>query len=116
MNFNDYQKKAFKTAQYPLKNEGNIIYTSMGLAGESGECLDKIKKYWRNSGFDYLHTEDLSNGQKEAICLELGDVLWYIAAFATELGISLDDVAYINLNKLKDRKERDVIKSEGDNR
>ncbi len=47
---------------------------------------------------------------------ELGDVLWYIAASAKELGFTLEQVAQLNLKKLADRKERGVIKSEGDNR
>jgi len=115
MNFNDYQKKAFKTAQYPQKGD-NLIYPTLGLVGEAGEFADKIKKYWRNSEKLELKSEDLSAGQIEALCLELGDKLWYIAVLATELNVSLDDIAYMNLTKLKDRKERNVIKSEGDNR
>jgi NTP pyrophosphatase (non-canonical NTP hydrolase) len=52
----------------------------------------------------------------EEIVKELGDVLWYLAAMADELGTTLNHVAEVNLEKLRDRKERGVIKSSGDNR
>ena len=53
---------------------------------------------------------------KIQIANELGDVLWYIAAIATELKIPLDTIATQNLDKLIDRKERGVISGEGDER
>jgi len=47
---------------------------------------------------------------------ELGDVLWYLSNIASDLGLSLSQIAKTNLDKLEDRKERDVIKGEGDDR
>ena len=114
--FNEYQEAAFETATYPFVGN-NIVYPAMGLAGEAGEVCDKIKKHWRNynvavQSLEYCLTED----QIDEIILELGDVLWYIAAICTELGLNLGDVSEKNLEKLQDRRDRNVIKGEGDNR
>ncbi len=113
MHFDDYQVAACTLAEYP--NVGsNLVYPALGLAGESGEVADKIKKYWRNTGA--MDMSQLTTEQRAGIVLELGDILWYIAALADELDVTLDDVADRNLNKLYDRRIRGVIKSEGDNR
>ena len=82
----------------------------MGLGGEAGEVLDKVKKIMRDDG------GVITDGRREAIKGELGDTLWYLAVLCTELGLSLDDVAAANVQKLKDRKERGVIKGSGDYR
>jgi NTP pyrophosphatase (non-canonical NTP hydrolase) len=111
MNFNEYQHEALKTADYPDKGR-NILYPAMGMSGESGECLDKIKKYWRNFGI--TSGEQLDDEQRHLIALEISDVIWYCSALAKEIGLSLDFIAELNLKKLADRKQRNVIKSEGD--
>jgi NTP pyrophosphatase (non-canonical NTP hydrolase) len=113
VDLNEYQKQAIGTAEYPEVGY-NIVYPAMGLAGEAGEVCDKIKKFWRNTNHmsaSFLHEQD-----RNEIVKELGDVLWYISAMAEEIGATLNSVAEINLAKLKDRKERGVIKSAGDNR
>ena len=43
MNFKEYQEKSRQTAIYPNLGE-NFIYPSLGLAGETGEVMEKIKK------------------------------------------------------------------------
>jgi NTP pyrophosphatase (non-canonical NTP hydrolase) len=113
MQFNDYQAQAVGTAEYPNRG-ANLIYPALGLAGESGETVDKIKKLWRNLGI--TSGADLNDETKYELVKEIGDVLWYAAALASELKVSLDEVAAANLKKLYDRKSRNVIKSEGDNR
>ena len=109
MDFNDYQRESRKTALYPDVGR-NSIYPTLGLVGEAGEVADKVKKILRdkNGQFD--------DESKEAIKLELGDVLWYISQLSSELGYELEDVACTNLQKLKSRKNRGKIKGEGDNR
>jgi NTP pyrophosphatase (non-canonical NTP hydrolase) len=82
----------------------------MGLAGETGEAVDKIKKIFRNDN------GIVSAEKKEEIKKELGDVLWYLSQIARELDIAFADVAKANIAKLADRAARGVIKSEGDNR
>jgi NTP pyrophosphatase (non-canonical NTP hydrolase) len=113
LQFNEYQAQALKTASYPNLGH-NLVYPALGMAGESGEAADKIKKFWRN--FGVTDGAALTSEQKLALLKEVGDVLWYIAAIATELGHPLALVAELNLAKLQDRQERGVIKSEGDNR
>lgn len=109
MTLNEYQEKSRKTATYP--NAGNnFVYPTLGLAGETGEVAEKIKKIVRDEG------GTVSEEKREEIKKELGDVLWYVAQIAAELRISLDDVAETNIEKLYSRLERGVISGSGDNR
>ncbi|OGI16728.1 MAG: hypothetical protein A3J63_05135 [Candidatus Moranbacteria bacterium RIFCSPHIGHO2_02_FULL_40_12b] len=109
MNFEEYQKKSRKTAKYP-EADNNFVYPTLGLAGESGEVAEKIKKVIRDKG------GKIDDETRELIKKELGDVLWYVAQLATELGLSLDDVASHNIEKLYSRLERDKLNGSGDNR
>jgi NTP pyrophosphatase (non-canonical NTP hydrolase) len=109
MTLNDYQTTAKTFACYPTEGEMAFAYPALGLAGETGEVADKIKKEIRKRG-----TFDPETRKK--IALELGDVLWYVALLSDALGFDLDALAVMNLSKLADRKTRDVIKGEGDNR
>jgi NTP pyrophosphatase (non-canonical NTP hydrolase) len=90
------------------------LYPALGLAGEAGETVDKIKKLWRNKG--KTEGDQLESDERQELIKEIGDVLWYLAALATELGYPLEAVAMLNIQKLQDRQARGVIKSEGDNR
>ena len=109
MIFNEYQSEARKTAVYP--NIGNnIYYPALGLAGESGEVVGKISKIMRDD--NDIVTED----SKLKLEKELGDVLWYVAQLATELDLSLDEIATNNIRKLQSRKEINQIHGSGDNR
>ncbi len=109
MYFRDYQKLSSKTAIYPQKGK-NFIYPTLGLVGEAGEVAEKIKKVLRdNQGI-------IDQPRKEEIAKELGDVLWYLAQIATELGLSLEEVAKGNLKKLSSRQKRKRLSGSGDNR
>lgn len=108
MDFTTYQRRAAETAVYP--REIGLAYTALGLAGEAGEIANKVKKVYRDAG------GVLSGEQRAKLRDELGDALWYVAALASELDSSLNDVAVINLQKLADRAERDAIRGEGDDR
>jgi NTP pyrophosphatase (non-canonical NTP hydrolase) len=110
---NEYQVAAVGSAEYPDIGK-NLIYPALGLAGETGEAVDKIKKLWRNHGI--TSADGLTTEQKMELAKEIGDVLWYAAALCGELGLPMGLVAKMNLEKLADRKARGVIKSEGDNR
>jgi NTP pyrophosphatase (non-canonical NTP hydrolase) len=109
MNFKEYQERSRKTAIYP-DIDSNYIYPTLGLLGESGEIAEKIKKVMRDDN-NIINPE-----KKEEIKKELGDVLWYLSQIASELNISLEDVAYKNIEKLNSRLKRNVIKGSGDNR
>lgn len=108
MDLSFYQRKAIQTAIYP--DHCRISYPAMGLAGECGEVLNKIKKVYRDKQgiFD--------KETKAAIGAELGDVLWYLAVLSQDLGQDLDDIAAKNLAKLKSRQERGAISGSGDQR
>jgi NTP pyrophosphatase (non-canonical NTP hydrolase) len=108
MSITDYQLKARKTAIYPIEHK--VIYPALGLAGESGEVCEKIKKYLRG---DYNLSDEK---QIEGLEKEIGDVLWYLANLASDLHLSLDIIAEKNLEKLSDRQNRNVLKGDGDNR
>ncbi len=106
MDIRSYQLLAEEYMMYPRRIA--YEYPALGLAGEAGEVANKVKKLSR----DHLDPKDL----QEDIKSELGDVLWYLAAVATEFDISLTDVAADNLRKLEDRRARGVIGGSGDNR
>jgi len=106
MKIYDYQIQANETAIYP---EGRN-YPILGLAGEAGEICNKYKKILRDKGGD-VDVNDLDDLAKE-----LGDVLWYVAQIATELGTDLETVARVNIMKLGDRKDRGVLGGSGDDR
>jgi NTP pyrophosphatase (non-canonical NTP hydrolase) len=119
--FNDYQTESFKTARYPQKGTGSllaVVYAALGM-GESGEVQGKVKKVIRDYLTDHALSGskmDLPDSIKDAIVSEIGDSLWYISALATELGVTLDEVAEKNLDKLSGRLERGTICGSGDNR
>lgn len=108
MTLNEYQTQALKTSIYP--EDMAIIYPLIGLSGEVGELAEKIKKTIRdnNKSFDALKRAELA--------IELGDVLWYVAAMASDLGYTLEDVGDINLAKTGDRNERGTLHGSGDYR
>lgn len=109
MNFTDYQTKSRATAKYPIIGHG-VIYPTLGLVNEAGEVAGKIKKVFRDKD------GEISEETRQALKAELGDVLWYISQVATELDLSLDEIAEANIAKLLDRLERGKIKGDGDNR
>ena len=109
MDFHTYQQRSRATACYPEAG-ANPIYPTLGLCGEAGEVADKIKKVLRDQGGEF------SAEVIAALQLELGDVLWYVAQLATELGLELDQVAQANLDKLASRTARNVISGSGDSR
>jgi NTP pyrophosphatase (non-canonical NTP hydrolase) len=107
--FSNYQKFTRSTAQYPEVGN-NVVYTILGLCGEVGEIAEKFKKLIRDH--QNIMTYEYQNELKK----ELGDVIWYVSQLSFELGLSLDDVIQTNVEKLSSRKNRDVIKGDGDNR
>ena len=110
MELNSYQIEAHKTSLHEMP----VIYPVIGLLGEAGEVADKVKKLIRDKG--YKPGDIIDHKDKEAIMLELGDVLWYVAEGANNLDITLEEVGRRNLQKLMSRKERDMIHGSGDYR
>ena len=98
-----YEERASITAIYP--KEKALEYLALGLTSEAGEVAGKVKKLIRDG-----------KGDKKAIASEIGDVLWYCAILADDLGYSLQQVAEMNIYKLKNRKASGTIRGDGDNR
>ncbi len=94
---------------YPNAGE-NLVYPTLGLAGEAGEVAEKVKKLIRDDA------GVLGDERRAAIAKELGDVLWYVAQVATEAGLDLDEIAATNLEKLLSRAQRGVLQGSGDDR
>ena len=95
MDFNEYQKLAMRTASDASKqNKQNLLLNGvMGLCGESGECIDVLKKHMFQG-----HELD-----RQKLIDEASDCLWYLAEIASGLEISLDEIARHNIEKLKKR-------------
>lgn len=92
MTLDEYQKLAARTSRVEAPTR-RLLNAALGVAGESGEVVEHIKKH-------FFHGRELN---KAAFISELGDVLWYLAEAASALGVSLDDVAAANIEKLKIR-------------
>ncbi len=110
MEFNEYQKKQNKLKLYPEINPP-WIYAALGLAGETGEVLEKLKKVFRDEKDFHITPEKLQDIKKE-----LGDVLWYLSALANDLRLDLDEVAQTNLDKIEERIKNGTLRGSGDKR
>ena len=103
-----YHKQAMTAAVYSGRGEANSTYPALGLAGETGEVCEKLKKAIRDDG------GKVSEERRSLLAKELGDVLGYIATLSTELGLDLEAIAAGNLAKLAARKEAGKIHGSGD--
>lgn len=101
LSFEEYQQTARRTALYP-RRLSNLEYPTLGLAGEAGEVANIVKKIQRDFGGKV--TEETRRKLKD----ELGDVLWYIAACADELGLTLEEIAEFNGEKLAARHRKNA--------
>ena len=108
MDLSEYQRQSRRTAEYP--RAAWLAYPALGLAGEAGEVAEHAKKAIRDDD------GKVSDERRAAMSKELGDVLWYVAQLASELGLELDDIAAQNLEKLFSRQARGVLSGSGDDR
>lgn len=111
--FIEYQNATDETARYPDAGEGTIealSYVVFGLVGEAGEIANKFKKVLRD------HGGEITDEMADTLLAEAGDVLWYLARFATELDANLHNIAEDNIEKLLARMRRGTIQGSGDNR
>ena len=105
MTLNEYQDFAIRSAIYPI--DMKVIYPCIGLSGACGEVAEKIKKGIRdNNGL--FNIKDIG--------LELGDVLWYVANIANDLGLTLEEIAIMNEDKIIKRKQNNTLRGNGDYR
>jgi NTP pyrophosphatase (non-canonical NTP hydrolase) len=110
MQINEYQQLAKRTINKEMSKKDMLINSVMGLAGESGEVIDLVKKH-------LFHSHELD---KNHLIKELGDVAWYLAEVCTALDITLEEVLITNIEKLKKRYpegfsiEKSINRQEGD--
>ena len=93
MDIEEYQEKALRTVNTRLSRKDQLSNLCMGLAGESGEVVDYIKKCM-------YHNHKL---YKQDIIKELGDVMWYLTNIATFFNIPMDIILNENIKKLEER-------------
>lgn len=111
MTFYEYQRQCKKVAVYPGQvSVAGLTYCALGLAGESGELCNKVKKVLRD------HNGEISPEVRAGLTSELGDCLWYAAMIAEELGVHLEVVAMTNVAKLAGRKAAGTLQGNGDYR
>lgn len=96
---NEYQREASKTIPTNIFNLNSrvdkdaLINVALGLCGESGEFADILKKHcYQGHQLDSDH-----------LAKELGDILWYVSLGASGLGLSLETIMRMNINKLRKR-------------
>lgn len=108
-----YQKSVMRYASPAVEKGGplSLIYGVVGMCGEAGEASELVKK----NAF-HGHTLDCKH-----LASELGDVLWYIAYTADDLGYPLSAIMAMNQEKLAKRypdgkfdAERSRHREEGD--
>lgn len=105
MELSTYQELAMSCSV--LRNdEERIQYGVLNTASEAGEIAGKYAKALR----------DQTDIDTIAVMNEMGDVLWSLAALAEGLGVTLDNVAQMNVGKIQSRKDRGVIAGSGDDR
>lgn len=93
MTLNEYQELAQRTSNPALTQEEHLLNAMLGLAGETGECCDLVKKGLYQDGREIC----------DKLFDELSDVMWYIAEAAAAMGWSMDDIAEHNIAKLRKR-------------
>jgi NTP pyrophosphatase (non-canonical NTP hydrolase) len=107
---NQYQTAAMRTSSKTILPTDHLINGALGLAGESGEVADIVKKVMFQG-----HKID-----KEHLAKELGDICWYLAETATAIGYDLETIMQMNIDKLMKRypdgfsTERSQNREEGD--
>ena len=90
---NEYQREALRTVPDGFNFHSLLLMGVMGLAGESGEAVDLVKKH-------VFHEHDLN---QEHLAKELGDVAWYLAVTAATIGYDLEEILQMNVDKLRKR-------------
>lgn len=105
--FLDYEKFVEQTKDNMCND---ILYLTVAMCGEAGEVADKVKKIYR-------YHEGIVDGVTEhEIAMEIGDVLWYLAALAIKLRVPLWSIAKCNIDKVNRRINMETLHGSGDYR
>lgn len=126
LTLNEYQDKAMSTC---MPESDNLFYMLANLVGEVGEFASKAGKHMRKGNLyittnkrdeegKILHTQmwNIDDEERHLLLSEIGDILWQTAGLAKVMGVTLEEVAEENLEKLASRKQRHVISGDGDMR
>jgi len=131
--FEEYERAALDTAVYPGQGTAlGLMYVALKMNGEAGELAEHVGKAVRDDAL-LAHTMsyskrteatpdvfcqggELAPDRRALLRKEVGDVLWYLAATARELGTTLSEIALGNIAKLADRKARGALGGSGDER
>ena len=92
MKLNEYQKLAERTINRKLNYEEMELHALHGMVGEIGEIHSIYQKRYQG------HDKDENHIKKE-----VGDLLWFIAELCTSFGWTLEEIAQMNIDKLKAR-------------
>ena len=124
--FNQYSAHALKTWTGDMPGTGiGLFHLALKFAGEAGEFAEHLGKALRDDGATQFcldttnaaqHPLSFTPERREHMLKEIGDVLWYAAVLADELGSSLEQVALMNAGKTASRAARGTIKGSGDDR
>lgn len=92
MQMNEYQREAARTMNPALSYEETSRHALHGMAAEVGELHGLFQKFYQGHPMDVEHVKK-----------EIGDTLWMIAEFCTVHGWKLDEIAQMNIDKLRAR-------------
>jgi NTP pyrophosphatase (non-canonical NTP hydrolase) len=108
MKFDEFFNSVKETAMYD--KGGSVIYPALGLAGETGEAVDIVKKSVRYNGVNGFSLIDGKTGKDrtQSMKLELGDVLWYWSNLCIDLGFDPSEIMRMNYDKLHDRYKESI--------
>ena len=106
MDIREYQEKALRTVNTRLSRKDQLSNLCMGLAGESGEVVDYIKKH-------IYHGHSLEINK---LSEELGDIMWYLTNIATSFNIPIEFILDENIKKLEERYPEGFSKEKSINR
>lgn len=104
-----YQEWVYNTTDVSVANKYGLLYGALKMQAEAGEFANKLGKRLHDSSFDPTHPTSALD--VDVFVDELGDVLWYAAYCANELGVRLDDVMAHNMDKINKRRASGVIKT-----
>jgi NTP pyrophosphatase (non-canonical NTP hydrolase) len=110
MTLDEYQAAALTTAQWSGDDLKDLSHWTLGVTGEAGEIAEKVKKIIRDAD------GEVSPEAKKELMKEIGDVMWYLSTLSHHLGYKFSEVGQHNIDKLADRKTRNQIHGNGDNR
>lgn len=108
--FRAYTEQTDIVAVYPdagTSSHTEMAYLALGLAGETGECVDVIKKIFRDGAHNDQNLHEL---RRQKVLGEMGDIMWYYCRLLRYFGLEIDDVLDMNINKLMERKAKDELK------